>query len=524
MQRIAVLVLLVISAPTLAQTPTDVDQLVVRLGDASFERREEAAQQLARLGREAIPSLERGLKHRDAEVRHRVELLYVLAKRSDQERNLDALLLDPETPAAKELPGWGQFRERYGQTYDARDVYVRMVRAEPELMQSLKEDKCASYDTTQGATMRCFEKAGTEGDGLTALLLLGSREGVTPACAEKLIADLKFLVDHHLENLPTNPIFLKIADDFLRRHLRTNELESTAFIASRLGLQQLIEEELKPFVRDRIQGGRRPPGGGECLHLVEGSPRARLGFAEWCFLWDLADELRMEDAVLRDLRSQAPRLMESLVENPHCNALDRLDKLAEVGDPEDISRMALTIACNPAVAVWNRTWAIRYLSRSGRREFLPKLEPLLNVTASYGIGNDFGVFRRELRDMVLAALVHFSGQSMREYQFRTTSEWGPDIGNVFFERNDDRIAAFARWKKYVEDQRAQEQANARALKDDPDGAAILRLLGSDSYREREEADLRIRQLGKRAQPLLKPGIEDHDPEIAARCRALLAAP
>ncbi len=113
-------------------------ELVQRLGDPSFEVREAAAAALARLGPGAAAALQAGLTDPDAEVRRRCAVLLPLARRSDQDRQLDEFLAD--TTGKRSPPGWPSFRKLAGEDRDARRLFVRLYRSDRSLVELLQKD------------------------------------------------------------------------------------------------------------------------------------------------------------------------------------------------------------------------------------------------------------------------------------------------------------------------------------------------------------------------------------------------
>src|SRR5205807_1913184 len=61
---------------------------------------------------------------------------------------------------------------------------------------------------------------------------------------------------------------------------------------------------------------------------------------------------------------------------------------------------------------------------------------------------------------------------------------------------------------------------APPLAADPDPAALVRRLGSQTYADREAAAKQLRVLGAAALPAVTAGAADPDPEIARRCVAI----
>ncbi len=111
------------------------EELIARLGDASFQVREDAAEELARRGLEIKDALEAARKHPDFEVRLRVQKLIEVVGRSDLERRLAAFVEDVEGKAEHNLPGWNSYQERVGNDKSARALFADMVRGEKGLLE-----------------------------------------------------------------------------------------------------------------------------------------------------------------------------------------------------------------------------------------------------------------------------------------------------------------------------------------------------------------------------------------------------
>ncbi|MGE4000350.1 MAG: hypothetical protein AB7I48_09045, partial [Planctomycetaceae bacterium] len=111
-----------------------VERLVEQLGAVSYDRRERAADQLQRIGAEALPSLRRASEHRDLEVRYRARQLYEAIERVEQQRILAEFHSGGNRDLGRLLPGWERFAECVGHDASARELFVAMYRSEPEIM------------------------------------------------------------------------------------------------------------------------------------------------------------------------------------------------------------------------------------------------------------------------------------------------------------------------------------------------------------------------------------------------------
>lgn len=106
--------------------------LVAKLGSARFGEREGAQEDLARMGRLALPALRDGVTtHPSPEVRFRCQTLLPKATAADFQARLDTFLADTESRYDHDLPGWNQFHKVAGKTAASRAVFVHLIQ-EPD--------------------------------------------------------------------------------------------------------------------------------------------------------------------------------------------------------------------------------------------------------------------------------------------------------------------------------------------------------------------------------------------------------
>ncbi len=111
-----------------------------RLGDASFAARELATQRLIEQGVAARPVLTPLVDHPDAEVRRRARQILAIVNEADFRLQLEAFAIDVNGDSHRDLPSWRRFREEVGGSREARDLFVQMQRAEPQLLAELEAD------------------------------------------------------------------------------------------------------------------------------------------------------------------------------------------------------------------------------------------------------------------------------------------------------------------------------------------------------------------------------------------------
>lgn len=118
--------------------------LVGRLGSPVFDERDEAAKQLRAMGRRALPVLARAAATSpDAEVRVRCEDLMPAAAAADFDARLAVFLADAAGKYKHDLHGWAKFRELTGDDPRARELFVELLKSEPNraLIAALAQDK-----------------------------------------------------------------------------------------------------------------------------------------------------------------------------------------------------------------------------------------------------------------------------------------------------------------------------------------------------------------------------------------------
>lgn len=124
---------------TSAPTADRITQLIADLGSNEYSERENASDELARIGSPAYAALEAAMRHPDREVRLRSERVLKLIKNHDTQRRLEAFLHGQAGSDDAVLPAWSRFRKDYGDDPTSRTLFVSIQRAEPELMKALEE-------------------------------------------------------------------------------------------------------------------------------------------------------------------------------------------------------------------------------------------------------------------------------------------------------------------------------------------------------------------------------------------------
>jgi hypothetical protein len=162
-------------------SPERIAGLVRDLGSEKFATREKATRQLIELGIVTRDALERATLGGDAEVRVRARAVLDIVSESDFQQRLREFSADYDGRQHRTLPGWQQFSGRFGASRLARELFVEMQQAEPEMLAALAAG-------AKGGAAALGERAHAILDGqsetnlslgtLASFLFVGSAEGV----------------------------------------------------------------------------------------------------------------------------------------------------------------------------------------------------------------------------------------------------------------------------------------------------------------------------------------------------------
>jgi len=132
----AVLSLIVFTGSTVhANQPTH--PLIRQLGDPRFERRVAAEREILQQGPAALEWIEAGLHSNDGEIRQRSLRLSEILRKSSLAAQRERIRANPWILPPELAPGWEFFQSLAGDGPAARDIYVRMIEQEGELMLAL---------------------------------------------------------------------------------------------------------------------------------------------------------------------------------------------------------------------------------------------------------------------------------------------------------------------------------------------------------------------------------------------------
>jgi len=175
------------SAPAATEaSSSDIAALVADLGSNSFATRQRATRELIEQGIAAREALEQAIRTGDAEVRVRARTVLAAITEADLAVRLEAFAADYDGSRGQTLPGWDSFSAQFGSSRAARQIFVEMQRAEPELLEvfsrggknvgQVLNERC--HAISQNATHGQREELVSIGT-VASLLLVGSSDEVT---------------------------------------------------------------------------------------------------------------------------------------------------------------------------------------------------------------------------------------------------------------------------------------------------------------------------------------------------------
>lgn len=271
---------LLIAGSTLGQTPSPAETLVRKLGDPVPAEREQAAGELRRLGKAAVPELEAGLKYDDAEIRRAcAELLEAI--RSDRGPRVEAFL-NGEEPKDLPFPGWDTFKKAVGNDRLARLTYFDLSQSNPKWIEQLAKNPkqvssqaaelCTSIWNRQGPKAVGAKRSEQILIAMIAVALDADRKAETFNPFQTMLyqPDVRQLVQ-------ADPIYRRLANRILtaRSEDDLNTLLQTAYLANNLGLTDYMEGTLKPAILkmvDSLEENPKDPNRlGQIVNLIQAS-------------------------------------------------------------------------------------------------------------------------------------------------------------------------------------------------------------------------------------------------------------
>lgn len=132
-----------------APTPAERQQiagLIAQLGADDFADREEAADKLVALGLIAYRQVEESVKSPDPEVRYRAARILSELLDADFERRLQVFVSGEDKVERFPVPGWDQFKKRFGDTKEWREFFVELQKGDREMFQAVEAGPKATQE------------------------------------------------------------------------------------------------------------------------------------------------------------------------------------------------------------------------------------------------------------------------------------------------------------------------------------------------------------------------------------------
>ena len=205
------------------QPQQSAEALVQRLGDENFATREQASSRLVQLGAGAVDALKKGTQHPDREIRYRCHRILTLVEEHDFQRRLDAFAAGDDQHG---LPGWQRYSQSFGDQPDARDLFLEMQKAEPDIMQSIED---GPQQAGKMLALRCdgiqqhqtLSRNPVPLGSIVAMLFAASDEHVqVPQTAGSTLATLCYQpeVQNAMNHAGRSPILRRLLGDWIRRN------------------------------------------------------------------------------------------------------------------------------------------------------------------------------------------------------------------------------------------------------------------------------------------------------------------
>jgi hypothetical protein len=241
-------------------------ELVRRLGSSTFAVRENAARELACLGRSAETALRAGLDNADPEVRQRCRSLLDNALHKDRTAKLQAFLDgkdDPKNP----LSGWPRFARLAGSAAAARASFAALYRADAEVLETADRSarEAAALFAARAAQLGPDlltpdrDEAAIRDAALLLLLALDDRLVLDATAVTALGNSLEIL--SHREALRKaflkDPAWRGLLLGFLRQRLVGASQERGLELAGAFGLTEAVDWALEVAVDKTAPGSRR---------------------------------------------------------------------------------------------------------------------------------------------------------------------------------------------------------------------------------------------------------------------------
>jgi hypothetical protein len=345
-------------------TPQQIDVLVQDLGSEKFAVRQRASRELIRLGIATKDALEQAAASGDAEVRLRARKILSQVVAADFNQRLEAFAGDHDGGASQALPAWGKFSAQFGTSRPARQLFVEMQRAEPELLAAYEEGP-------EQATVAINER--------TRQIMDGQRESLG-----------------QLGTLATL-LFVGGAD------------------------KVRVDED-------------------GCLHIYPYVVQTTYHRNNKTALWPGLLKKMVGQWVAKDTTPSMTN--------------QNLTLAAQLDLKNETLAIATRVLASTESPPGSKQISILMIGRFGDEEDLSLIEKLLNDQTSCGKVSVEQPPRQvdlQIRDIVLAAMLHMTGQNLHEYGYHSVQEFAPtvfQVGTLGFADEETRNLALKKWRQW----------------------------------------------------------------------------
>ncbi len=217
----------------------------------------------------------------------------------------------------------------------------------------------------------------------------------------------------------------------------------------------------------------------------------------------------------------------------------------DISEAVTASRVLLKDPKPTDIRQWNLAAAAILLGLHGTKDDLPQLArhaaddrvcgTFLNLPP--GTNTSFGLPKAKegrdlfchVRDAVVVAMCKLDGKNPTDFSFppfpATKHPSGKPMSlssatKVGFKSKADRAAAFEKAKEWLDSQK--EAPKKEEPQPNPAVVKLVEQLGAPQFADREAAQKQLRELGSKAEAVLKAGLRSENPEVRQRCMKVLA--
>jgi hypothetical protein len=234
-------------APERASQPAAserIETLIRELGSDQFAGRERASRELVELGIVTREALQRAATSPDAEVRNRARAILATVSETDFRERLEAFSADYDGRQHRSLPGWDQFSSLFGGSRLARELFVEMQRAEPELLEAVAASPQAATDALASRSQAMLDGHSDVnlGLGTVASLLFAATGPEVKLNEHSSMQLLPYVVQLTYQRHNKSPMWSPLLKKLVGRWLVKDTAPATAF----QNLLMAAQLELKP--------------------------------------------------------------------------------------------------------------------------------------------------------------------------------------------------------------------------------------------------------------------------------------